>query len=173
MKSNSTMRLFLALWPAEGLREALVAWQRGWSWSAGAALVRPERLHLTLHCLGAVDAERVPALRDGLAVACEPFELDLQAGRAGVWPGGIAVLETAAPAPLLDLHARLGKALQALGLPLEARPWRPHLTFARKAAGSRPPPAGPAAAWQGAGGYVLARSTPGQGYTIVHSHGPH
>ena len=173
MKSNSTMRLFLALWPSAALREALVAWQRDWSWSAGAALVRPERLHLTLHFLGAVDAARLPALREGLDVTGEPFKLDLHTGRPGVWPGGIAVLETAAPPALLGLHARLGQALQALGLPLEARPWRPHLTFARKAAGSRPPPAGPAAAWQAAGDFVLVRSTPGQGYTIVHSHGPH
>jgi 2'-5' RNA ligase len=53
------------------------------------------------------------------------------------------VLESDAPAPLMDLQARLGLALDALGLPVEQRPYRPHVTVARKAQGAVPPGATP------------------------------
>ena len=40
------------------------------------------------------------------------------------------------PDGLLALQQRLGAALRALGLPTETRPYRPHVTLARKAAGA-------------------------------------
>ena len=61
--ANATLRLFIALWPDTRVRAALVESAGQWSWNAGAARERPERLHLTLHFLGDVPRHRAPALR--------------------------------------------------------------------------------------------------------------
>jgi 2'-5' RNA ligase len=126
------VRLFLALWPTPQVRSGLLAWRDAFAWPASATVVAPERLHMTLHFIGAVPAERVDAVQAGLAI--EPAAFELRFGRAEVWPRGIAVLRPLAEPPALhDLHQRLGEALRALDLPTEARPFRPHVTFARRA----------------------------------------
>ena len=130
-----TVRLFVALWPTPQVRSDLLAWRDAFAWPASAAVVASERLHMTLHFIGAVPRERVDAVRAGLAI--EPASFELRFGRAELWPGGIAVLRPLAEPPaLLDLHQRLGAALRALDLPTEARPFRPHVTLARRAAGA-------------------------------------
>ena len=129
-----TRRLFLALWPTPQVRAGLLAWRDAFAWPATAAVVAPERLHLTLHFIGAVPADRVDAVQAGLAV--EPAAFELGFGRAELWPRGIAVLRPLREPPALqDLHVRIGAALRALGLPVEARPFRPHVTLARRAEG--------------------------------------
>ena len=128
-------RLFLALWPTPQVRSGLLAWRDAVDWPAGSAVVAPDKLPLPLHFIGPVARERVDDLAAGLAVAPAAFELRF--GRPELWPGGIAVLRPlACPDALLALHQRLGDALRALGLPTEARHYRPHVTFARKAAGA-------------------------------------
>ena len=156
------LRLFTAFWPTQSVRDALASLRDRWHWPAGAALVDAARLHVTLHFLGQVDAHRVPELVDGLAVTMEPAELQLQSARHRLWPGGLAVLELEAPEPLRRLHARLAEALARLGLPTEARPWRPHITFARKATGATAPQhTEPLPAWR-VDGYTLVRSAGGR-----------
>ena len=54
-------RLFLALWPPPAVREAIAGWRGAWWWPPAARLVQDERLHLTLHFIGAVPASRLPA----------------------------------------------------------------------------------------------------------------
>ena len=161
------LRLFLAIWPDEPLRDAIAAWQRDWTWPPRAGLVKRERLHLTLHFLGDVQAERLPALVRALSFAFEPFELDL--GHGEVWPVGVAVLRPASVPPALSmLHAALRRELAALELPVEDRPYRPHVTLARRAHGARPPAREPALRWVADSGYVLVRSLPGgAGYEIL------
>jgi RNA 2',3'-cyclic 3'-phosphodiesterase len=157
-----TIRLFTALWPAEATRAALLAHADAWSWPAAARRTRPERLHVTLHFLGSVEAELVPALKKRLNVAWAGCELLLD--RPQVWPGGIAVIEASeVPPALAALHARLGERLEGLGLALEARRYRPHVTLARKAFGARPPTA--AVRWQAGPAFALVQSLPGgRGY---------
>jgi 2'-5' RNA ligase len=89
-RNSALWRLFVAVWPDAPVRDALAAWQRAWTWPPGAALVPSEGLHLTLHFLGNVPVDEVPALTPALRVAFEPFEL--QFGRAEMWPGGTAVV---------------------------------------------------------------------------------
>lgn len=168
-KSNATVRLFLALWPDAPVREALAAHRQQWQWPPAASLVAPERLHLTLHFIGDVEAARVQALQRALAVRFAPFLLSLDGACARLWPGGIAVLELAAPEPLQRLHERLGQALRASGLPPEARTFRPHVTLARKAAGAHPGPAAPSMPWP-VNAFALVRSTPGLGYRTLHAY---
>lgn len=151
-----TARLFLALWPGEGVREALLAWRDGWHWPPGAAPVQAERLHLTLHFIGSVPRARLPELADGLRVPFRPFDLKL--GHPALWKYGIAVLEPdAVPEALLELQAALGAALQGLGLPPEQRPYRPHVTLSRRANGAIAPADGPPIRWR-ARSYALMQS---------------
>ncbi|WP_338051002.1 MULTISPECIES: RNA 2',3'-cyclic phosphodiesterase [Ramlibacter] len=162
-----SLRLFLALWPDDATRRSLARQQQEWGWPPGAALVPPEKLHVTLHFLGAVPATRLPALRPLLAVAGQSFELGAEGARTKVWPGGIAVLELAAPPALQELHAALATALRNQGFASELRAYRPHVTFARKATGARPPGAVRPFAWRCDGTWALVRSSPREGYQVV------
>lgn len=154
-------RLFLGLWPAAEVRAGIEANAAAWHWPPGARRTRPERLHATLHFLGDVPAARVDELREALDLGWEGCTLELDAGE--VWPGGIVVLEASrVPPALAELHARLGEALHELGLPVEGRRYRPHVTLARKGQGARPPAFTPIR-WPLAGPYLLVRSLPGGG----------
>lgn len=156
---DHAQRLFLALWPDEAARQALAAWMTGWQWPAEARVVPPQRLHLTLHFLGAVPSSRLPALERGLAVPAEPIELRFAAPTR--WARGLVVLEPEeVPPALTALHERLAAALRALALPVEAAVWRPHVTLARQAAGAVAPPEALALRWRSAG-YALVGSQDG------------
>lgn len=168
-RSNATVRLFLALWPESPVRAALAAHQQAWHWPQHAALVAAERLHLTLHFIGDVDAARTDGLRRALATPFQPFVLALANARPTLWPGGLAVLEFDPPEPLRSLHGQLGRALLASGLPPQARVFRPHVTLARKAAGAGAAVDVPRAQWP-VENYVLVRSAPGLGYRTIQTY---
>jgi RNA 2',3'-cyclic 3'-phosphodiesterase len=161
------MRLFLALWPDAGTCAALSDWQQAWSWPPAAALVATERLHLTLHFIGNVAPERLPRVVAGLKVGSEAFQFTLD--RAEVWPNSVAVLQPQrAPDAMIRLHRKLADALRDLRLPVESRPFRPHVTLARRARGAVPAPRRAGVDWQARDGYVLAESLPGgAGYKIL------
>lgn len=162
MATPGTLRLFIGLWPDAQTRDALQAQADGWRWPDAARRTRPERLHLTLHFLGPVQAQRVPEVQAALQVRWEGCTLDLD--RAVVWPGGIAVLEAGrVPPALADVHAALAARLLPLGLPVDARPYRPHVTLARKATGARPPADAVALRWQAGPRLLLVQSLPGGG----------
>jgi len=167
MASAAPVRLFIALWPPDAVRDALARWQGAWQWPGPAALVPPERLHLTLHFLGAVPASTVLDLQHVLQIPTPAF--DLHFGTPEIWQQGIAVLRPeSSPTPLRALHARIGLALASVGLKVESRPWRPHVTLARKAAGATPPPQPPDIAWPARDGFVLVQTLGGgRGYEIL------
>lgn len=152
-------RLFIALWPGSATRDALVAHARQWRWPPAARLTAAERMHITLHFIGDVAADRVDPVAARLDVGFEPFDLRLT--QPEVWKGGIAVLcAEAIPPALVALHQRLAARLQDLALPVEQRPLRVHATLARKAQGAGlPPPAD--IDWPAREGYALVRSLPG------------
>lgn len=134
----ATARLFLALWPDPATRQALAAWRDRWAWPAGAAVVPDDRLHLTLHFIGPVARERIGAVSAALDLRCPRF--DIVRGHATLWPKGLALwVPDALPPAALALHRAIGDALRSIGLPVEDRPLRPHVTLARKAAGATPP----------------------------------
>ncbi|HEY0883871.1 MAG TPA: RNA 2',3'-cyclic phosphodiesterase [Ramlibacter sp.] len=160
-RSAPLWRLFVAVWPDASARDALAAWQRAWTWPAGAALVPSERLHLTLHFLGNVPVDEVPAVTAALRVPFEPFELHF--GHAELWPGGTAVVRPDAMPPALPgLHSLLAAALAGLDRPVESRRYKAHVTLARRAIGATPPAAQPNFSWR-ADGFVLVRSLPDPG----------
>lgn len=162
------LRLFVALWPTPAVRVALRARRDAVAWPAGSRVVADEQLHLTLHFIGAVRLALWPRLLPALQVPCPPLALEL--GAAQAWRHGLVVLPAlAVPEPLRALHAALAAALAGLGLPVEARPFRPHVTLARRAAGAHLPPAGEPLRWR-ANGYALVNSAPA-GYRVLARYG--
>jgi 2'-5' RNA ligase len=167
---QDTARLFVALWPDGAVREALREWRDGGAWPKSASPARTEQLHVTLHFLGSFPRVRLPELVSGIGVRFESFELDF--GHPELWHGGIAVLAPdAVPEPLLALHGALGAALERLGLPLEARPYRPHVTLARRAGPVLAPVQGPPIRWR-VESYALMESKVGASaeYCVLQSY---
>ena len=133
------MRLFLALWPDETVRRRI---HRAGRLAVAAGRGRPVpagNLHLTLAFLGEVADTRREAVAQAAAAAAAsvgPFELSLTDigifqrgtfGRAGVlWLGGPAT------EPLTALVRDLKDRLIEAGFGLDRKPFRPHLTLARK-----------------------------------------
>jgi len=169
---SGTARLFLAVWPGPAARGATLALRDSWHWNATARLMRPDQLHLSLHFIGAVPRSRLPALIDGLRVPFTPFDVVLD--RPGQWAHGIAVLQPGVlPSGLLQLHASLQQALQQLGLPVETRAYKPHVTLARRAESASPPETITPLRWR-ARSYALAESVAGppRRYRVLQRYGP-
>ena len=146
ISDSGELRLFVALWPGARVRAAIEHRRAGWTWPPGTTPVAPARLHLTLHFIGAFPAARLPALQQALRLPCPRFELGFGAGE--VWRGGIAVLRPrTVPAAIAALHAEVGDALRGIGLGVETRAFRPHVTLARHADGARPPADELSVAW--------------------------
>jgi len=132
-------RLFIALWPDKPVREAMHRWPSPASdhgpGDDSARLTPIGQLHLTLHFIGNVPMHRLPELRGGLGVTLRPFELHFH--RLERWRGGLIVAPVdEAPRELLALQARLGDALRTLQLPVDDRPFTPHVTVARRHRGT-------------------------------------
>lgn len=129
-------RLFFALWPDAGAREALAAQGARIAASAGGRAVSAAKLHLTLAFLGEVAAERSGAARDAAGeVEAHAFRLELDEigsfRRSGVaWAGC-----RSAPPGLVELQADLAGRLAQRGFAGEARAYAPHLTLVRRIAG--------------------------------------
>ena len=164
MTGAGTVRLFTALWPGPAPRARLAALRDAWRWPPGAKLVPDAKLHATLHFIGSFPAARVEALGDALdAVPVSP--LRVRATGSALWRGGIAVATLTEAPELMALQARLGGVLAGLGVALDPRPYRPHVTLARQAHGARPPEVLPALEWRTSGFALVASS--GGGYAVL------
>lgn len=157
----SLPRLFLALWPDARLRGELQAHQAAWHWPPGAALTPPGKLHLTLQFLGQVPPETAAALPRLPTVRAARFTAALNSTQT--WRGGLAVLrpDEGEPAGLHALARALGAQISEMGLPVECRPFAPHITMARKATGARAPLEAPPILWT-VRDYVLVASVQGR-----------
>jgi len=93
-----------------------------------------EKLHVTMRFIGEVDGGTKRRLEEALeAVRHPPFSLAV-AGVGLFPPGGKPRILWAGldgAAPVLELHARIERALLATGLPSEGRKFTPHVTLAR------------------------------------------
>jgi 2'-5' RNA ligase len=152
-------RLFIGLWPDAVVRARLAAYRDEWRWPADARTVADVDLHLTLHFIGDFERDRIAAL--GARLATVPVTpVQLRPDGTSVWRGGIAVLTMRGDAALGALHADIGAALRDCGVPLEDRPYAPHVTLARKAPRAIAPGQLPPMAWR-ATGFALVASRHG------------
>lgn len=129
------MRLFIAIRFSREVEAALgraIASLR--AVSAGGNFTRAENLHLTLAFIGeSRETKTLCRVIDKCAGAAFPLAVG-GAGRFGdlYWVG-------VAPNPALEaLAGRLQEELRRTGFPVEARPFRPHITIARRVQGAHP-----------------------------------
>jgi RNA 2',3'-cyclic 3'-phosphodiesterase len=105
--------------------------------------VSPEGWHLTLAFLGWVGADRAEMAGAAVGEASAgvgPFELSLD-GRLDAFGGRVLWAAVAAPGEAETLAERVRASLAARDLPVDERPFRPHLTVARAPRGQRVPTA--------------------------------
>jgi 2'-5' RNA ligase len=128
------VRLFVALWPPPDAVSELLAVVDGIrTENARLRWTASEQWHLTLAFLGEVADERRPELEERLARAASrhpPLTLRF----AGGGRFGTRVLFTRVESdrePLVRLAASVAAAARRSRIPVEDRPYRPHLTLAR------------------------------------------
>lgn len=126
------MRLFVGLALSEEARQRLErltlrlrAAEDGLRWAS------PEQWHVTLVFLGSVESERsAELLRELGKVRSAAVSIEIDGlgtfDRAGVLYAAVEV-----GAELLELQRRVAEAVRGLGLPVEERAYRPHITLAR------------------------------------------
>lgn len=154
---NKYLRLFLALCPDSKAVQALAGHASTWGWPDQCQRYAPADWHVTLHFLGNVPEQRLPELLAALEIPFEPFKLVLD--RTELWPRGLAVMTAShVPDALVALHGRLGRAVSELGIAVEARRYRPHITLARRAQAALVP-AHCAPVTLAVSGYLLMAST--------------
>ena len=162
---GASRRLFFAVLPDAGARVAVDALACAVAQATGGRAPPASNLHLTLAFLGAVPAVHdatLAAIGAHCARLASPFAFALD--RVGHFRG--ARVAYAAPPAVPHALARIVRCLQAelrgAGLPVEDRPFAPHVTLARRAA--RAPGPGPIApiAWH-VDALVLMISEPAPG----------
>jgi len=126
--------MFFALWPTPAARKALDQLAQSAARRADAKATRAKTLHLTLVFLGDCEPDRAAALTEG-AAGCTAPAFDLAFDRLGCWKNnGIVWLAPTVPPPsLLALERQLRQLALDQGVPVDRRPYSPHLTLARKA----------------------------------------
>ena len=132
---DDVAHLFLALWPDAPARGALKVWRDATQWPVNVRLTTTRELHLTLHFIGPVPRVAIPELTSAFAVPWQPIDLSLDL--MDLWQCGTTVLMARkTPDALTALHSSLADALRRLALPVEARPYQPHVTLARGGTGA-------------------------------------
>lgn len=142
------VRTFFALVPEESVRLQLLALARDVARRSRGRAISGEHVHLTLAFLGDVPVERVPELRAiGDRLPANGTALDFDT--LGAWrASGVAwVAPSVLPPALLELHGALHAALAEAGFPMESRPFRPHVTLARRCVQPHPRSHCPAVHW--------------------------
>jgi 2'-5' RNA ligase len=133
MAAGATLRVFFAVWPERSLRATLGDLASEIAQETRGRPTAPENIHLTLAFLGEQRASTMAMLCALAArVGGSPFAMSLD--EVGCFrKSGIAWLGASAPQPeLVALQERLAHELRGRGLPVDDRPYAPHLTLARR-----------------------------------------
>ncbi len=131
-----TARVFFALVPPFEVQQALGQLARETARRAHGRPVPAENMHVTLAFVGAWPVARMATLFDAAVnIDVEPTNIVLDRlgafRRAGIaWVGPSLV-----PDALTRLAASLADSLSAIGVILDAQPYRPHVTLARNCRG--------------------------------------
>lgn len=153
--TESTRRLFFALWPDEAMRQAMVQANHEAVHGCGGRPVAAGNLHVTLAFLGSVPERRLPELGElaraaadapapatsALASRGAPARpLELVFDRIEHWRAAhiLCALADRPESRVVALARRLQEKLLGSGFAPDLKPFRPHVTVARKV--SRPSP---------------------------------
>jgi 2'-5' RNA ligase len=132
-ETTPRVRTFYALIPDDSIRLQFLALARDVARRSRGRAISGEHVHLTLAFLGDVQATRVEELH-AIGDALPHRGAELHFDTLGAWrASGVAwVAPSSLPAVLTDLHARLHDALTSARFEMESRPFRPHVTLARR-----------------------------------------
>jgi RNA 2',3'-cyclic 3'-phosphodiesterase len=123
-------RCFIALAPDTATRNALAAIPV----SANTRRVPYEQLHLTVTFIGSLTIEQAGGLAEALTEHSAPLT-STPVTRVEHWPGAMHPRLTVASLAMTDEFVRLDWGVRSLmiklGLPVDARAFRPHITLAR------------------------------------------
>lgn len=100
----------------------------------GAHWQRDDQLHLTLAFIGEVAHPLMREIEGELArVHFDPFDLALSGVGAFGRPGQPRVLWAGVenPTPILHLHEKIARAMERMGVAIDQRKFKPHVTLAR------------------------------------------
>lgn len=127
-------RWFFALWPDDAVRDAVAARVPALL-PVGARATHPSDLHLTLAFLGPL-APDVCCCAERAADRIRAAAFDLEIDRVGHFARARVLwcAPASPPEALPALVADLQNHLSTCGLAADPRPYRPHITLARKAA---------------------------------------
>jgi 2'-5' RNA ligase len=135
IEEPKTRRLFFALWPDEPTRAALAQATRKATRASGGRPIAVANLHSTLAFLGAVPEKRVAEVGSAAAgLDIPPFELVFDRLEHWLKPALLCAICSRPPSAAGELVAGLWKALAKQGFVPDAKPYRPHVTLARKVA---------------------------------------
>jgi RNA 2',3'-cyclic 3'-phosphodiesterase len=126
-------RLFFALWPNEEVRKALAKVSDQFK-DENLRLVKNSNLHITLAFLGEVsEQDQLKLIEKAKSIKSNSFSLTLDS--IGRWkkPGILWIGPKKIPEPLKDLVKQLQTVIKQQGLDIDDRPYKPHVTIARKA----------------------------------------
>lgn len=131
----ATLRLFFALQPRAEQKSALVERVAPWIALLEAQRVPAENIHATLCFLGAVAPEDLGRVKD-VAANQRGRQAILRFDTLEFWQKPrvlcATAAENAASAPARELADNLGRAAQAAGFHPDIKPFRAHITLARK-----------------------------------------
>lgn len=127
------MRLFFAVFPDSETRRRVAAAAEAFVLDDESRRVPCENYHLTLAFIGEVQRETLVWLK-AVGAAQRALEFTVRLDRYEYWPTPSVVVAGAAscPAPLEDLRRGLHADLTRCAVRLDERPFRPHVTIARK-----------------------------------------
>lgn len=129
-------RLFFALWPDDDARAELARVAESLELHHAARLVPPEKMHVTLAFMGNTSADQQSCFEQAAdGVKGKPFRLVLDHFGHFPRPQMFWLGPTEYPEVLGVLVKRLVSALETCGFEPEQRPYRPHVTLARKVRG--------------------------------------
>jgi len=130
----SSKRLFFGLWPDHRQRDRLRDFITPLAKEVDGRLVDRHKWHVTLAYIGDFEERLIPALQTAAAdVEFEPFRLRFD--RLEFWPRPkVASLVTPnIPVEMQALVQQLNALLLRVGILVEERVYRPHITVARNA----------------------------------------
>jgi 2'-5' RNA ligase len=160
-----TRRLFFALWPDESIRRGILA-RRESLGSLSRRRVPDHNLHLTLVFLGDQPGDRLAEF-EAAAGEIEGAACTLELDRFGWFPRArVAWLGGDAPEALSHLQDSLWQRMVDLGVRLDERPFRPHVTLFRQVL-RRPRMPDPDPLIWPVGDFVLVESVAGSPYRVL------
>jgi 2'-5' RNA ligase len=138
--SDTTVRVFFALWPTAAERDRLGLWQKSLLKLAGGRAMRGETLHATLVFIGVIEQVRLEALQlAAQEVDAVGFKLCFEEARYWGHNHIVYAAPNHVPQQLVQLVGMLEQRLAAHRFKFDRREHKPHITLLRNARWSDAP----------------------------------